>query len=608
MEGRTLWLEAVLLALFSSSFCQAAVESSSPTLENSILRLTLSSQDASLTVIDKRIGLTWRQQVRPGFHVVPGSLQANESSISAKVLGEGQTYVVALALEAASPYAFDLTLEIPSLRYTSLPAYPFPFAAPDRGWFYVQNTSGEGMLMALDKPADIYKPYGWSGSQPWWGLTNLQRAVSVRLDTFRNPDTHAGPDDVTLYAVPLQLHYAFFSEGGYVGLAKEYREYFLHLHPELKPLADRVATRPALSNLKDGVYVYLWGASPSDDLKLVQDMKAAGIDRGIAVFYGRHPIDRALFDGIKRLGWVAGVYRMPTGNLFQVSRHRGWPNAFLTGKLTEDQLLKTANPRAWDRICAKHLLPEWDEKARLLIRDYGVQLFYLDTLVGQVAPCLSRDHPSTIEENQKARLQIMQKTRDLGMIVGSGEGISPTWALPGADFFEGLMSLRTYTDPKLRIPSGGYATDLGNSYAGVAAIILDETRRIPLYQLAFHDYVAGTWVWRDTNYQSLAFARKKDLFNILYGTMPMWHIDRRLWESHKSDYVASYRAIAAVRARIGFASMINHGWLSADRSVQFTDWDTGDRVIVNFGDKPFAPAGKTPLAEASFAVERTDGK
>ena len=34
--------------------------------------------------------------------------------------------------------------------------------------------------------------------------------------------------------------------------------------------------------------------------------------------------------------------------------------------------------------------------------------------------------------------------------------------------------------------------------------------------------------------------------------------------------------------------MTNHGWLAPDRSVQFTDWDTGDRVIVNFGDRPFA--------------------
>ena len=60
----------------------------------------------------------------------------------------------------------------------------------------------------------------------------------------------------------------------------------------------------------------------------------------------------------------------------------------------------------------------------------------------QLAPCLSPSHPSTIEENQQARLEIMQKTQDLGTVVGSGEGFCPTWSLPGLDFFEGLMSLR----------------------------------------------------------------------------------------------------------------------------------------------------------------------
>jgi hypothetical protein len=235
-------------------------------------------------------------------------------------------------------------------------------------------------------------------------------------------------------------------------------------------------------------------------------------------------------------------------------------------------------------------------------------LFYFDTLVVQLAPCLDPHHPSTIEENQQARLEILKKTRDLGMIVGSGEGMCPTWALPGVDFFEGLMSLRPYADTRLRIPAGGYETDLGNGYQEQAAITLDETRRIPLYQLAFHDYVAGTWVWRDTNYQSTPFAWKKDLFNILYGTMPMWHINRRLWENHKAEFVASYKSIASVRERIGFAEMVDHGWLTEDRSVQFTDWNTGDRVIVNFGDRPFDRKGKEPLPGRSFRVERTKAK
>lgn len=586
---------------FAACSAFAADSSQQPRLENEVLRIELSTGDGSITVIDKRDNLTWRQQVEPGFKVAADSLRVTPGSISCRVSGPGETCDLTIELKDEKVSGFDLTAAIPNENYGTLPAYPFHFVAPEDGWSYVQNTSGEGLLMPLDRTRDINKAYGWSGSQPWWGLTDLQRGLAVRLDTFRNPDTRSGPNDSTVYAFPMRLHYDFVTKGGYVALAELYRDYFLAAHPGMKPLRDRVAQRPPVGMLKDGVYVYLWGASPADDLQLVTEMKAAGIDRGFAVFYGKHPIDRTLFDGIKRLGWVPGSYHMPTGNLFKVGR-RGWPNAILTGRMSADQLRHESNPRGWDRICGKFQLPRWLEKAKGLIASYGVQLFYFDTLVVQLAPCLSPEHPSTIEENQQARLELAQETQALGTVVGSGEGVSPTWALPGVDFFEGLMSLRTYADPNLKIPSGGYNTDLGDSYAPDAAIILDEKRRIPLYQLAFHDYVAGTWVWRDTNFQSRPFAWKKDLFNILYGTMPMWHIDRQLWESHKADYLASYRAIASVRSQIGFARMTGHGWLTPDRSVQYTDWEGGQRVIVNFGPRPYQGADKKTIPPQSFVV------
>jgi hypothetical protein len=595
---------AVALLIASVTFANAQNNDAVSTIENDVLRISLSVSDASLTVVDKRIGLEWRQQVRSGFRVTPDNVRLSPTSISATVLGRA-SYFVTISLTKELPYAFDLVLKIPDRQYATMPHYPFPFVAPGKGWYYVQNTSGEGLLMPLEKAGQINQPFSWSGSQPWWGLTDLKRAMTARLDTFRNPASgRRDSDERTVYAMPLRVHYAFFTEGGYMQLAKDYRSYFVSTHPQLQPLRERAQARPAVSYLKDGVYVYLWGDNPAEDLSLVTEMQAAGIQHGIAMFYGRHEVDRSLCDGIKKLGWVVGMYRMPTGNLFRVSRNRGWPNAVLTGRVTPEEVLARSNPRGWDRICGKHLLPEWIAKAKDAIREYGLQFFYFDTLVVQLAPCLDPDHPSTIEENQQARLEILKKTRDLGMVVGSGEGMAPTWALPGVDFFEGLMSLRPYTDTQLRIPAGGYETDLGNSYQEQAAITLDETRRIPLYQLAFHDYVAGTWVWRDTNYQSTPFAWKKDLFNILYGTMPMWHINRRLWESHKADYVASYTRIASVRERIGFAEMVDHGWLTSDRSVQFTDWSTGDRVVVNFGERPFERKDKEPVQGRSFAFDR----
>jgi hypothetical protein len=54
--------------------------------------------------------------------------------------------------------------------------------------------------------------------------------------------------------------------------------------------------------------------------------------------------------------------------------------------------------------------------------------------------------------------------------------------------------------------------------------------------------------------------------------------------------------------------MLNHGWLIPDRSVQYTDWDSGDRVIVNFGAKPYAREGKPAVAAESFVLEKTGAR
>ncbi len=566
-------------------------------IENETLRLLLATPSGALTVTDKRNGTVWKQKVGTGFRVAADSVKTTADHISAAVKSEKETYAIELSFRRGQPHSFDLSVQLPDKPYTLLPAYPYPFAAPGPDWHYVQNTVGEGMLMPLAKPDAIEKPYTWTGGQPWWGITDLKRAMSARLDSFVLVEG--------IYASPLKINYAFYADGGYVGLAKEFRRNYLRANPDVRPLKERTATRPAVEFLKDSVYIYLWGKTPAEDLQLATEMKAAGIDRAIAVTYGRHEIDGPSYAGIRKLGWLTGRYQMPTGNRFKIFKRNGYVNALVNGRLDRKQLIDPSSLEGMKRICGHEIIQEWPVKAKAMIAEYGIQLFYFDTTVVQVAPCIDPAHPETVEENTRMRMEIMRATKDLGMIVGSGEGLAPTWALPGVDFFEGQMSLRDYHNTVMSVPSGEFAQDLGHGYDEAAKTQLDPVRRIPLYQLAFHDFVVGTWVWRDTNFQSTPYIWKKNLFNILYGTMPMWHITRSLWEKHKAAMVESYHQIHPVRKRIGFAEMTNHRWLTPDRQVQQTDWDTGDRVIVNFSEQAFArPTGKSVPARG-FVLERT---
>src|SRR5437867_5117796 len=73
------------LLLLSASFSNGQKGNDVPTVENDVVRISLSISDASLSVVDKRISLEWRQQVRPGFRIAPDSVRTSPTSLSARV-------------------------------------------------------------------------------------------------------------------------------------------------------------------------------------------------------------------------------------------------------------------------------------------------------------------------------------------------------------------------------------------------------------------------------------------------------------------------------------------------------------------------------------------
>ena len=60
-------------------------------------------------MLDKRINLTWRQQVEPGFKVAAGLLRVTPTSISCRVSGPGETCDLTIELKGGTAAGFDLT-------------------------------------------------------------------------------------------------------------------------------------------------------------------------------------------------------------------------------------------------------------------------------------------------------------------------------------------------------------------------------------------------------------------------------------------------------------------------------------------------------------------
>ena len=110
-----------------------------------------------------------------------------------------------------------------------------------------------------------------------------------------------------------------------------------------------------------------------------------------------------------------------------------------------------------------------------------------------------------------------------------------------------------------------------------------------------------SWRWEDANHKNPEIWWKKDLFNVLYGSAPLWSMDKHRWKQFRKSLADSYRNICPTIRSLAYDEMKNHTFVSADRKVQRTDFSSGKSVVVNFSDAEYQYQGKT-IAARSFLV------
>jgi len=82
--------------------------------------------------------------------------------------------------------------------------------------------------------------------------------------------------------------------------------------------------------------------------------------------------------------------------------------------------------------------------------------------------------------------------------------------------------------------------------------------------------------------------KKKNLLNILYGTMPMaWSAYDGSYEKNKDVFYEIYNTVTPVTTLVAEAEMVSHEFLNNKREVQKTSFSNGIEIIVNFGKSNF---------------------
>ncbi|HLH55077.1 MAG TPA: glycoside hydrolase, partial [Verrucomicrobiae bacterium] len=217
--------------------------------------------------------------------------------------------------------------------------------------------------------------------------------------------------------------------------------------------------------------------------------------------------------------------------------------------------------------------------------------------------CYSPVHPMTRSESRKWKMELLRYiSSDNKLVTGSETGHDA--AVPFVDYFEGMLSLGPY-----RVPDAGRRMSeiWTNVPEVVAKFQLGHKYRLPLWELVYHDCVVAHWYWGDYNNKLPALWDKRDLFNVLYGTAPMFMFDSRMWHESKARFAQSYRNTCPQARRFGYEEMIDHRFLTPNRDVQQTRFADGSGVVVNFSTEDFQlPDGRSVPPMSYLVTESKD--
>lgn len=571
----------------------------------------LNCKDATMSVTDPRTGRTWTQtEGGAGWMLLKAEKIGNAldltllnpstaSEVRAKVTlaGEAPELLVEISAEGSLPKPLDFPLPFETRPGDRLivpvnEGMGYPVNESHEGLGRMIAYGGHGICMAFFGVAEDQSGAGW--------MCLLETPDDATMNAVRGSGGlwRAGPSwDACRggFGYPRKVRYVFFDKGGHVAMCKRYREHAKRIGLHV-PFTEKVKRNPNIDLLIGAANIWRMGGG-ADPVDLVREMQSLGMDRllwsagGTAseikrlrempgVLVGRYDIYQDIMDPANhgKLAhvhgdWVTGAFphdinwKAPHGDW-----RRGWEVKAKDGSMIPCAVIcdSKAQPYARKRISEE-------------LREKPYSARFIDTTVA--APwfeCYHPDHPMTRSQSRRFKMDLLKLIGDSGLVCGSETGHDAS--VPFCDYFEGMLSLGPY-----RVPDSG--RDMARVWHEIPELVakyqLGETYRLPLWELVYHDCVVAQWYWGDYNNKLPALWRKRDLFNALYGTPPMYLFDAKAWPGIKSRIAASYKVAQPVSRATGYAEMTDHRFLTNDRAVQQTRFANGVVVTVNFGGVPF---------------------
>jgi hypothetical protein len=592
-------------------------------IQNRRLTVQFHTADATFHVQDQRTGQTWRQTpLAPGLLVKNAVRRGQVLEVALLHAALGLDLTATLRLEGDLP---ELSVELAATG--PLPQalrYPHPFTS-EAGQYLVVPMN-EGISYPVDDASiELFRLIAYGGHgicMAFWGVTDGARGHMAIIET---------PDDAAIklhrvqqklliapewdpqkrqFGYARKLRYVFFEAGGHVAIAKRYRAYAQKIGL-FKTLAEKRRENPHVDLLMGAVNVWCW---ERDAVAIVKEMQAAGIER--ILWSNRQPPEN-----LRALNALPGVLTsrydiyQDVMNPEHFPRLRGvhsdwvtaaWPKDIIVG--ANGEFIRGWGVEAKDGsmihcgvICDRQALAYARERIPAELATHPYRCRFIDTTTA--APwheCYSPAHPMTRTESRQFKMELLRYvSQECKLVTGCETGHDAS--VPFLHYFEGMLSLGPY-----RVPDAGRRMSQiwTNVPERVAKFQVGHQYRLPLWELVYHDCVVAQWYWGDYNNKLPALWDKRDLFNLLYGTPPMFMFNRKLWEDNKARFVQSYQTICPTVRRVGYQEMTDHRFLTPDRAVQQTRFADGTTVTVNFGETPYRLPNGRMVGAMGYVVGR----
>jgi hypothetical protein len=455
----------------------------------------------------------------------------------------------------------------------------------------------------------------------FWGATDGQRGYAAIIETPDDAAIRIDRSGGPLYVAPewegqkgqfgyaRRLRYVFLTEGGHVAICKRYRAY-AQAQGLLVTLEQKRQLNPNVDRLIGAVNLWFF-EKPTLALPILEEMRSVGITQVLWSNAEPPEVIRAMNDlGILTSRYdivqdVVNPANLP--NLAYGGLAEAWPQDLIldrNGDWVRGWQIETKDGLGLipcGALCDKQAIRYARERAIKDLADHPYLCRFMDTTTATPwRECYHPDHPMTRTESRQYKMELLRLLSDeLHLVAGTETGHDA--AVPYIHYFEGMLSLSHY-----RVDDAGRRMmqiwkDVPDR---VALFQLGQRYRLPLFELVYHDCVVCHWYWGDYNNKLPALWDKRDLFNLLYGTAPMFMFDVEFWRQNRERFAQSYRNTCLVAREVGYAEMTDHRFLTPDRDVQQTTFSNGVTVACNFGAQTFTAADGTLLLPLGHQVKR----